>query len=165
MMSRASEAATKNRTRIERRFNTTPYRVAEQCDYTIRMPLTELHCRVGLAVVFFALALGLWGAFAFLRGGGVSGSYLGAVAIGEILVLAQAVIGVLLIATGRFPPDVLHFLYGIVTALAWVAVYIYTHGQLTRRELAIYAVVSLFVMGLAMRGIMTGSAAPACVPF
>lgn len=129
------------------------------------MFLTDLHCRVGLAIVFFAFALGVWGGLAFLRGSGVSGSYLGAVVIGELLVVSQAIIGLLLVLSGRSPMDGLHFLYGIVVMLAWVAVYVYTRGQLGRREMAIYAVVSFFLMGLAIRGIMTGGAVPVCLAF
>lgn len=128
------------------------------------MFLTELHCRVGLAIVFFSFALGMWGVIAFLRGLGVTGSYFGALVIGEILLVAQAAIGVALIVTGRFPMDGLHLLYGIVIPLAWVAVYVYTRGAQTKREMIIYGVMSFFVMGLGIRGIMTGSILPVCLP-
>ncbi len=129
------------------------------------MILTDLHCRVGLAIIFFAFALGVWGGIAFLRGFGVSSSYFGALLIGEILMLAQAVLGVALIFTGRFPMDGLHILYGVVIPLTFAAVYVYTRGAQTPREMMIYAVMSFFVMGLGIRGIMTGSVAPVCLPF
>lgn len=129
------------------------------------MFLTDLHCRIGLAVIFFAFALGAWGIIAFLRGMGVTGSYFGALVIGEILIVAQALIGTLLIFTGRFPMDGLHLLYGIVIPLAWAAVYVYTRGAQTKREMLIYAVMSFFVMGLGIRGIMTGGMTPVCLPF
>lgn len=128
------------------------------------MILTDIHCRVALAVVFFALALGVWGGVAFIRGLGVTGSYLGAIAVGEILVMAQGLIGVILVLLGRSPADWLHVLYGIVIAISWVAVYLYTHGETRRREMAIYSLVSFFVVGLAVRAIMTGSAGSACLP-
>ncbi len=129
------------------------------------MILTDLHCRVGLAIIFFAFALGVWGVFAFLRGMGVTGSYFGALIIGEVLMLAQAVLGIALIITGRFPMDGLHILYGVVTPLSWAAVYVYTRGAQTQREMIIYGVMSFFVMGLGIRGIMTASVAPVCLPF
>lgn len=129
------------------------------------MVLTDVHCRVGLAVIFFAFALGVWGVIAFLRGMGVTGSYFGALIIGEILIIVQALIGVALVVTGHFPMDGLHFLYGVVIPLAWAAVYVYTRGAQTKREMIIYALMSFFVMGLGIRGIMTGSAAPVCLPF
>lgn len=127
------------------------------------MPLADIHCRVGLSVSLFALALGVWGVIAFLRGMGVTGSYFGALVIGEVLTVVQALVGVLLVITGHWPPDVLHFLYGIVVILSWLMVYIYTKGATTRREMLIYAIVSFFVMGLAIRGIMTGSEVPSCL--
>jgi hypothetical protein len=129
------------------------------------MILTDIHCRVGLAVVFFAFALGVWGVIAFLRGMGVSGSYFGALVIGEILIIGQALVGGLLLVSGNFPVDGLHILYGIVIPLSWAAVYIYTRGAQTQREMMIYAVMSFIVMGLGIRGIMTGGAMPVCLPF
>ncbi len=129
------------------------------------MILTDIHCRLGLAVIFFAFALGVWGVIAFLRGLDVSGSYFGALVIGEILIIGQALVGLLLIFTGRFPMDGLHILYGIVIPLSWLAVYIYTRGAQTRREMMIYAIMSFFVMGLGIRGIMTGGAVAVCIPF
>lgn len=129
------------------------------------MILTDVHCRVGLAVIFFSFALGIWGTLAFLRGLGVTGSYFGAVIIGEILILAQAVLGVILLLTGHFPMDGLHLLYGVVTPIAWAAVYVYTRGGQTKREMIIYALMSFFVMGLAIRGVMTATLAPSCIPF
>lgn len=128
------------------------------------MFLIDLHCRVGLAVIFFTFALGVWGVLAFLRGMGVTGSYFGALIIGEILIIAQSLIGVALLLSGRFPIDSLHFLYGFLVPLSWVAVYVYTRGAQTKREMIIYGVMSFFVMGLAIRGIMTGGT-PVCIPF
>ncbi|MBI4675091.1 MAG: hypothetical protein HY741_25910 [Chloroflexi bacterium] len=129
------------------------------------MDLADIHCRVGLSVIFFAFVLGAWGVIAFLMGRGVSGNYFGALIIGEVLTIAQALLGVILIIMGRWPTDVLHFLYGIVVILAWLMVYVYTKGATTRRELIIYALVSFFVMGLAMRGITTAGTAPSCLAF
>ncbi|OQY93766.1 MAG: hypothetical protein B6D41_07390 [Chloroflexi bacterium UTCFX4] len=114
-------------------------------------------------MIFFALALGVWGVIAYLRGLGVSNNYRGALMIGELLVIGQALVGVTLVIVGYWPPDVLHFLYGIVIALMWVMTYIYTKGAMTRREILIYALVSFFIMGLAVRGIMTGSFNPSCL--
>lgn len=127
------------------------------------MALPEIHCRVALSVIFFSFALGVWGLVAFLRGLGISNNYRGAVVIGEILVIAQALLGVLLVVTGHWPMDTLHILYGIVVVLMWIMTYIYTKGAMTRREMLIYAVVAFFISGLAIRSIMTGSQVPVCL--
>ena len=127
--------------------------------------LADIHCRVGMAITIFAFSLGVWGVIAFVRGLGVASSYFGALVIGELLMIAQALLGVTLVLTGQWPMDALHFLYGVSVFLAWIMVYVYTKGATTRREIIIYAVVSFFVMGLAIRGIMTGDAAPSCLAF
>jgi hypothetical protein len=148
---------------------------ADEQDYTtneksipfneVHMDLADVHCRVGLSIVFFTFVLGAWGVIAFLRGSSVTSSYFGAIVIGELLAVAQGLLGFILVITGHWPMDALHFLYGIVVLLMWVMVYIYTKGAMTRREMLIYGVVSFFVMGLAIRGIMTGGAAPSCLAF
>jgi hypothetical protein len=115
-----------------------------------------LHSRLALTAILFALALGVWGTWNFLRRQGVTSSYWGALVIGEILMLVQGVIGVFLVFTAALPRDLLHFLYGVLVALSWPAVYIYTNGRTERNEAGIYALVSFFVFGLALRAITTG---------
>lgn len=127
------------------------------------MILIDVHCRFALTTIAYTLALGIWGAVAFLRGSGVGGSYFGSLVIGEIFVILQGVLGVILVITGLWPHDPLHFLYGVVIALSWPGVFAYTHGERTRREMGFYAIASIFIFGLAVRAIMTGAAgAPSC---
>ncbi len=130
------------------------------------MFLQDLHCRIALSTLFFALALGVWGALNFVLMRGVSSNYFGALVIGEILVLLQGVLGVILVLTGRWPADALHFLYGVTIAIAWPGVYTYTHAETSRREIGIYAIVSFFVFGLAVRAMTTGASAAgaSCLP-
>ncbi len=118
--------------------------------------LATIHGRVALSAVFFAFALGVWATVAFLRGEQVSPSFRGALIIGELLMLAQGALGILMVLGGTFPPDLLHFLYGFLVALSWPAVYIYTNARMGRSELGYYALVSFFVFGLAIRAVMTG---------
>lgn len=129
------------------------------------MSLTDVHCRLALAVIFFAVALGVWGLIVFLRGGGVSSNYFSAIVIGEGLVLVQGVVGMILVFTGKWPLDGLHFLYGVVIAISWIGAFLYTHGETRRREMGIYALISFFIFGLAIRAIMTGAASAECLPF
>ena len=128
------------------------------------MFLIDLHCRAALATMFFALILGAWGAYNFLRGMGLSSNFLGAIVIGEVLVLAQGVLGIILVVSGQWPADGLHFLYGVVIAISWPGTYAYTGGATSRRELGIYALISFFIFGLAVRAVMTGAVAPTCLP-
>ena len=116
-----------------------------------------LHGRIAVSAVTFAFVLGVWGAWNYFRGQGITPSYWGALVIGEILMLAQGVIGALLAITGALPADLLHFLYGVLVALAWPAVYVYTNARTGRTESGMYALVSFFIFGLAIRAMMTGA--------
>ena len=69
----------------------------------------------------------------------------------------QGEIGVLLVASGQIPSDLLHFLYGVLVALSWPAVYVYTNARNGRNEAGFYALAGFFVFGLALRAITTGA--------
>ena len=80
--------------------------------------LTVLHARLLVTIMLFFGALSIWGFFSYLRGHGISGSYKGALAIGELLMLTQFIIGLLLLIGGLQPyrPSI-HILYGIVAII------------------------------------------------
>ncbi len=115
-----------------------------------------IHSRLALTAIFYALAMGLWAAWSYFRGHGISSNYWGALVIGELVMLAQGVLGIVLVVSGRMPADIIHFLYGVLVALSWPGVYIYTNARAGRNEALIYALVSFFIFGLAIRAIMTG---------
>ncbi len=118
--------------------------------------LVFIHNRIAVSAIVFAFIMGAWAAWNYFRGQGVSPSYWGALVIGELLMLVQGVIGILLVLMGARPGDFLHFLYGVLVALSWPAVYIYTNARAGRKEAGLYALVSLFIFGLAIRALMTG---------
>ena len=115
-----------------------------------------VHSRLALTAILYAVAMGVWAAWSYLRGQGVNSNYWGALVIGEIVMIGQGVIGVILVLSGQMPADVIHFLYGVLVALSWPGVYVYTHARAGRSEAALYAIVSFFIFGLAVRAIMTG---------
>lgn len=118
--------------------------------------LTFIHSRMALTAIMFAFVLGVWGAWDFWRGRGIRPSYWGALVIGEILLLAQGLLGVMLVLTGALPYDLLHFLYGVLVVLAWPAVYVYTHARQGRTEVGWYALVAFAIFLLALRAQTTG---------
>ncbi len=119
--------------------------------------LVLLHSRLALTVILFAFTMGAWAAFLFFRGKGIDSSYWGALVIGEFLMLAQGVIGLVMVVTGLRPADLLHFLYGFLVALTWPGTYVYTNARQARAEAGIYAIVSFFIFGLSIRALMTGT--------
>ena len=63
-----------------------------------------VHDRLSLTVMLFMAAVGVWGIVAYLRGQSISGSFAGALAIGEALVLVQVAAGASLLVVGvRLP--------------------------------------------------------------
>ena len=118
--------------------------------------MASLHQQLAQTIVFYLLAMGAWAALNFFRGKGIDSSYWGALVIGEVLFLAQGVLGVVMLILGLRPADLLHFLYGVLVAFSWPGVYIYTQARQGRAEAGLYAIVSFFVFGLAIRAIMTG---------
>src|SRR5687767_5891106 len=106
--------------------------------------------------MLFMAAVGAWGIFAYLRGQSISGSYAGALAIGEALVLVQVAAGAILLATGARPPTTTHFLYGITAVLVLPFAWSYLRSRNQRQALLIYGLIALFIFGLTIRGVVTG---------
>ena len=119
--------------------------------------LAVLHSRlVGTILLFFGVLV-IWGFVGYLRGQSISGSYKGALAIGELLMLSEFLIGVLLLLGGAQPYRLgIHILYGIVAIIGLPAAFAYTRGRDDRWELLIYVTVCLFLCGIALRGLTTG---------
>lgn len=119
------------------------------------MTLLEFHGRLANTVVLFALALGLWGLFLYFRKQGPSASYLGGLVIGELLFIAQGIVGAILYFSGPPPNRAVHILYGLLAVFTVPAAYTYTRGATTRRESLIYGIIGLFLFGVALRAITT----------
>jgi hypothetical protein len=119
--------------------------------------LQLMHERLSISVMLFWIALGLWGLFSWIRGGSLSGSQAGAFAIGEVLVIIQVLAGVGLVMYGARPPDPTHYLYGATGILALPFAWSYYRDRDQRMALLVYSLIALFIFGLAIRGISTGS--------
>jgi hypothetical protein len=119
--------------------------------------LLTIHARLLFTILLFFGALALWGLFNFLRGQSISGGYRGALAIGELLMLAECVVGLLLLLGGRQPyREAIHILYGLVTVITLPGTFAYTRGRDSRYEQLIYAIVCLFLCGIVLRSLETG---------
>lgn len=119
------------------------------------MTLTEVHDRLSSAVLLYAVILGVWGIYDYIQRREVREGYWGALVIGELLILAQGLLGGLLWSQGVRPDRGVHVLYGIVTALGIPAVYVYTRGREGRAENLAYGSAALIVALLAYRAVVT----------
>lgn len=120
------------------------------------MTLSEVHARLAITALAFCGAMTLWALWRFIRKQGISSSYLGAVIIAEVVILAQGLLGAYLWYTGLRPARDVHWLYGIVLALAMPAVYTFTKGRQERPETLMYGVGFLVMFFLVLRSMVTG---------
>ena len=116
-----------------------------------------LHDRLSVTVMLFWGAIGLWGIVSWARGGSLSGSQAGALAIGEVLVIVQVLAGVALFAGGFRPSTSVHYLYGATAILAIPFAWSYYRDRDQRTALLVYSLICLFIFGLAIRGMSTGN--------
>lgn len=115
-----------------------------------------LHTRFAVALILYMLVLGVWGVINYFRGSGISGSYLGALAIGEVLAIIQTLLGVGLLLSDAHPGKEIHFLYGALFPLIIPFVYTYARAQPARRASMLYGLATLFLFGVAIRAMTTG---------
>lgn len=116
-----------------------------------------LHARLLFTILLFFGALTLWAFVSYLRGQPISGNFFGSLAIGELLMVAQFILGVILLIGGRQPfREAIHILYGIVAVMMVPGAFAYTRGRDSRFEYLIYAAVCLFLCGIALRALETG---------
>jgi hypothetical protein len=119
--------------------------------------LTSIHATLSATVWLFFLIIGLWGLVRGLRGHSVDGSYYGALAIGELLFVAQGIIGLILFLQGGQPVrSGIHVLYGVFAIVFLPFVYGTLRGDDSNRGQWVFAFATLFLFGVALRSISTG---------
>ncbi|MEW5989458.1 MAG: hypothetical protein AB1791_22760 [Chloroflexota bacterium] len=117
--------------------------------------IKEIHLFLSNTIWLFFLALGLWGLWRAYRHGGVDGSYLGAMIIGEGLFVVQAILGAILWFGGGRPDRGVHILYGIFAIVCLPGAFAYLRGDDSNRAQWIFALLCLFLFGVSLRAIGT----------
>ncbi len=118
--------------------------------------LLWLHDRIGNAVPLYMVLLGILSFVNYFRGQGLDGGVIGAIVVGEILMIIQATLGIFLfIAFNRINNLGIHFLYGSLSIIFLPGLWLYTRGTTDRRSSLIWGVAGVFMMGLAFRAIGT----------
>jgi hypothetical protein len=111
---------------------------------------------LGLTSLFYVVIMTIWGLWRYFRKQGVDSSYRGSLVIAEILLAAQAAMGLFLVLT-RHPQQFMHILYGVVSLLVVPGIFAYTKGEDDRRAMLLYGVGFLFLVGILLRALTTGS--------
>ncbi len=118
-----------------------------------------LHRGFTNTVSLYFLVLGVWGLYRAIRGQNVAGNYLGALAIGQGVLVLQVIIGGILFFNGRSAemtrPDV-HFLYGSFVLIFLPFIYgAVLRGDDSNRGMWVWSFVNLFMFLLSYRFFVT----------
>ena len=121
--------------------------------------LVNIHHALSNTAWLFFLILGLWGLFRAIRGQSVNANYLGAAFIGQLIFVAQAVMGGILWLGGgsaQIARPEIHLLYGVFALVFLPFVYVSVlRGDDTNRAQWVLAFTTLFLFGIALRSIST----------
>ncbi len=142
--------------------------------------MVAVHIGVGLAVLATNLAAGLWGAYAWYRQAPSEGFWY-LLRTAQVAVVLQALLGSILLLTGRESAEGLHYLYGVLPVMVSMLGEAARAGAgarelegidfdalprerqrlvalaIFRRETGIMAVSALVVFGLALRAAGTST--------
>lgn len=122
------------------------------------MSIIDIHDGLSRSILIYCALMAIWGMWRFFRGQGLSGGYLGAVLIAEVLLVVQGVIGIILwFGAGTYQPSYVHWIYGIVLVLGTPLVYTYTKGRQDRPEMLLYAVAYVIMIALVLRAMVTAT--------
>ncbi|MEI7772490.1 MAG: hypothetical protein WCI67_21050 [Chloroflexales bacterium] len=118
--------------------------------------LTLLHSRLQITISLALAALVLWGLACALRAT-VDRGYTAALWVAELLIVAEALLGLpLLLGAARPARMAMHLVYAAVALALLPGAIAYGRGRAGRREALTYAAVCLFLLGVAMRSGLTG---------
>jgi len=122
--------------------------------------ISTFHSLLSNTVWLYFLVLGIWGILRAVRRLGTDGSYLGALAIGQLLYLLQGLLGLILWMNGSLAAvsrPAMHVLYGTFAAVFLPFVYlVWLKGEDSNRAQWILSLTALFLFGIALRAIGTG---------
>jgi hypothetical protein len=119
------------------------------------MTLNQIHSGLANTALLFIGILGIWAVLLRVRGRPLDGAWYGAAMVGELLLLAQVVIGAILYFQGFgvvLQRPMLHILYGVVAIITLPAAYAY-FGQLENENVktVAMAVTCFFLWGILQR--------------
>ena len=115
-----------------------------------------IHNRFGIALLLFAVLLGIWGTVQFLTRRQVSGGFRSGYLLLIGLTGVQGLAGLLTLTEFR-PRELLHVVYGVFAILFLPSLYFYS-GRGDRTREAAFLAAACWVVAIAFgRGLLTGS--------
>ena len=117
------------------------------------MTLRQIHADFAWVVVGTNAAVGAWALGAYWLEQLRSRHLWTATVVAELTIVAQVILGVLLITVGDYEVAQFHAFYGFVALATIGIIYSYRH-QLRQHLYLLYGLGGLFLMGLALRAIV-----------
>jgi len=114
------------------------------------------HGVIARALLLFAVLLGIWGTYLYFRRAAVTGGFRSSFLILGGLTALQGVAGLVVLAAGHRPTELLHIVYGVFAVLFVPGVYLYAQGGTPRREAVFLAAAAWIVSVAYFRGLATG---------
>jgi heme A synthase len=118
--------------------------------------LVFLHGYGARVLLAYAVVLGVWGTYQYFRKQQISSGFRSSYLIMSGLTPLQGLFGVVTLALGHRPSELLHIVYGAFAVLFLPGAYLYARGGSRRREAVILAGAAWVVSIAYLRGIFTG---------
>lgn len=119
------------------------------------MSLSVIHAGLAQTGILFMIALGVWAIVLRIRSRPLNGSWYGGLAVGEVLMVVQFVIGFVLYGQGlgdNLPRAFVHILYGAVAVITLPAAYAYLSKLEDENVKSIlFAIVCFFLLEVVIR--------------
>lgn len=117
--------------------------------------LSIIHRGLAQSSILFFIALGVWALWLRIRSQPLDGSWYGAAAIGEMLMIVQFLLGWLLYAQGlggNLSRAFVHILYSVVAIITLPAAYAYlSRLQNENVKTVLFAIICFFLMEVIIR--------------
>lgn len=120
--------------------------------------MVEAHKAVGGLLIALNLVVGGWGLWAWRRRSVASPLLAQLIALSHTIVLLEGAFGLYLLAGGYRAQQQLHYVYGVIPAIAVLFGYSARTSD-AQRNLLQFSVIALAISLLAVRAFMTGSGA------
>lgn len=122
------------------------------------MGFAGIHDTLSRTALFYMIILAAWAFLRFFQKRGMEPSFLGALVLGELVVVFQALLGFGLWFIQGARPDrgLFHMMYGVIVLLGIPAIFLYTRDREGRSGMLFAAAVLLFLVGLVGRAMVTG---------
>ncbi len=117
--------------------------------------LSNIHRGLAQSGILFFIALGVWALWLRIRSRPLDGSWYGAAAIGELLMIAEFLLGWVLYGQGlggNLTRGFVHILYAVVAVITLPAAYLYlSRLQDENVKTILFAIVCFFLMEVVIR--------------